>query len=1292
MSKKKKLGDLITDNKENAEKLSAADIKVASDKDTKEKKISKLILENKQNSEELSAAYKIIATQEKEIKKQAEALIRADKEKEKQRTELISAKKELAHKAELTIINKELNLQIIERKKTEEALKESNEKYSKAFQSSPYSMTISSLKEGRFIEVNDAFTMIFGFTREEALSNSTIGLDLWKDTEERNSVISALRSGKDVEGKEFAFRKKNGEIGIGLFSAKIIYINKEPYIISSIDDITERKQAEKLLKESEQKSTSIMENSADAIFIANQQGKYVYTNKAVSAMLGFTSDEMKNKTIADISPPNKTEEYFKFFKQKLNKGKGVTEIELLKKDGNYISTDLNAVILPDGTIYGSCRDITERKKAEEALKASETKYHAIFENVQDVFYQTDLAGTVLEVSPSIENILGFSRNEIIGKPITKLSFDFKSKDMFFYKLKENGELRDYELRLKTKTGEFKYTSINAQLIFDADGKPNHIDGVIRDITQRKLDQVELQASKEFLKNIINVVASPVFVKDDNYKYVLANNALCSLLKIPIEKIIGSTDSEYFPEEQLKVFTEKDNEVLKTGKKNINEEYLTDGTGKVRTIVTKKTLYTDTAGNKFLVGVINDITERKQAENDLIIRNKLNLLKAKVWEAVSNKSTNEADLINLMLEEAGNVLNISRASFFQLDEKKKSFVAKYMWYLPEVGSTKKVEIPAKYVKSYLGQESFQIPLQLNKTIRFFASPILKQYNIKSWMAVAFGNKQNPSGLFSFTDCNREREWSDLEIEVLIDLSNIFKSFTIQRKAEESLLKLSYAVEQSPVSIIITNLDGNIEYVNPKVTEITGYKPVELIGKNPRIFNSSEKPKSESQNLWETISSGKQWFGEFHNKKKNGELYWGAASISPITNERGEITHYMAIEEDITERKKTELELIKAKEKAEESDRLKSAFLTNMSHEIRTPMNGILGFAELLKEPNLSTDEQNSFIEIIGKSGQRMLNTINSIIDISKIESGLVKVNIKEANINEKMEFAYKFFNPEVESKGIQFFLKYGLPDKEAIINTDNEMVYGILTNLVKNAIKFTHKGSIELGYVLKSDSDPAELEFYVKDTGIGIPKDRLDAIFDRFIKADIEDKQAFQGSGLGLTISKSYVEMLGGKMWIESEEGRGSTFYFTIPYNIESEDKNVIGNAVPADNNEVKIKNLKILIVEDEEISGMLLEIMVNTFAKKILKARTGVEAIEACRLNPDIDLILMDIQMPQMNGYEATLQIRQFNKDVIIIAQTAFGLSGNREKAIEAGCNDYILKPIKKDHLVELMEKYFQKE
>jgi CheY-like chemotaxis protein/anti-sigma regulatory factor (Ser/Thr protein kinase) len=318
---------------------------------------------------------------------------------------------------------------------------------------------------------------------------------------------------------------------------------------------------------------------------------------------------------------------------------------------------------------------------------------------------------------------------------------------------------------------------------------------------------------------------------------------------------------------------------------------------------------------------------------------------------------------------------------------------------------------------------------------------------------------------------------------------------------------------------------------------------------------------------------------------------------------------------------------------------------------------------------------------------MLNIINDIVDISKIEAGLIKLKMSESNINEQVEFIYTFFKPEVEAKGMKLSFNNPLPAKEATITTDREKLYAILTNLVKNAIKYTEEGEIEVGYSKKGGT----LEFYVKDTGIGIPEDRHAAIFERFVQADIEDTKARQGAGLGLAITKSYVEMLGGNIWVESEEGSGSTFYFTLPYNAESVIETIAQQLVSSGKTDTTRK-LKILIAEDDEVSGMLIDITVKKFGKEILKVRTGVEAVEACRDSPDIDLILMDIRMPEMGGYEAAKQIRKFNKVVVIIAQTAYGLSGDREKSIEAGCNDYISKPINKDELLSLIQKYFGKQ
>ncbi|MCK9640974.1 MAG: ATP-binding protein, partial [Prolixibacteraceae bacterium] len=358
-------------------------------------------------------------------------------------------------------------------------------------------------------------------------------------------------------------------------------------------------------------------------------------------------------------------------------------------------------------------------------------------------------------------------------------------------------------------------------------------------------------------------------------------------------------------------------------------------------------------------------------------------------------------------------------------------------------------------------------------------------------------------------------------------------------------------------------------------------------------------------------------------------------------------------------------------------------SNMSHEIRTPMNGILGFAELLKEPNLSGDEQQEYIKIIEKSGVRMLNIINNIVDFSKIEAGLMKVANKETNVNENLEFVYTFFRPQAEEKGMRLIIGNTLTAKEAKINTDREKLYSILTNLIKNAIKYTDEGTIEVGCVKKGDF----LEFYVKDTGIGIPKMRQTAIFERFIQADITNVQARQGAGLGLSISKAYVEMLGGKIWVESEPDKGSSFFFTIP-NASGKEDNADQKFTPTEKEKHPLKNLKILIAEDDETSKMLISITVKDYCKEVIETTTGIEAVEICRKNLDIDLILMDIQMPEMNGHEAARQIRRFNKKVTIIAHTAFGISGDREKAIEAGCNDYLAKPVNKAELLAMIQRY----
>jgi PAS domain S-box-containing protein len=507
------------------------------------------------------------------------------------------------------------------------------------------------------------------------------------------------------------------------------------------------------------------------------------------------------------------------------------------------------------------------------------------------------------------------------------------------------------------------------------------------------------------------------------------------------------------------------------------------------------------------------------------------------------------------------------------------------------------------------------------------------------------------------------------------------------------------------LILDAETGMIDDVNPFLIEMLGYTKDQFIEKQiwdigcfkdiaankEKFMELRRKNYVRYDNLPLQTANGKKINVEFVSNvyvESNQEVI--QCNIRDITErKRAEQVLVVANNElayQVEENRKRALELIKSKEKAEESDRLKSAFLANMSHEIRTPMNGILGFSSLLKEPGLTGDMQQEYIRIIEKSGNRMLNIINDIIDISKIESGLMEFNPKVSNINEMFEYIYNFFKPEVERKGMNLFVKKSDHLRPVIIITDQEKLYAILTNLVKNAIKYTSQGFIEIGFGVKGNN----LEFFVKDTGIGIPPNRQKAVFERFIQADISDKQAYQGAGLGLSIAKAYVELLGGKIWMDSVELMGTTFYFTLPFTaattLETDFKQ---NAMVAESVN-QVKSLKILIVEDDETSEKLMAIGVGNLARHILRATTGAEAVRICHEHPDLDLVMMDLQMPVMDGFEATRQIRAFNKDVIIIAQTAFAFVSDRKKALEAGCNDYIAKPVLKDELHSVIEKYFR--
>lgn len=1164
---------------------------------------------------------------------------------------------------------------------------------------------------------------------------------------------------------------------------------------------------------------ALIDLSTDSIFIL-QDGIIRYANPNLLQIFGYTLNELIGIKFSEFVNPKELEKVNSIF-VKREKGENSPlkyETSARLKNGKFIDVEVLVVQINFEGIPAfqvALRDITKRKIAER-------KYRNIIDFAPIGVYQLSKNGDILLVNKEMAIILGYENvDDLISKNISEFYYNDEEQEKLTekYGTIENSFVKNVEIKFRKKDGTAIWILMTARALEDGNGETISYDGFVMDTSTMKSNELQLKQRvqiEELFNEISYQFVRGTYLETDK----LINSAL--------EKIGRFTEVD-----RAYVFLLENDSTLMSN----THEWCNDGIepqiNDLQQLSTNALPWWMDRMNKFLIiqfDNIEDLPDEAATEQSMLEKHGVisilvlpmisdgklegfvgfdSVASKKMWNGYDLKMLETmSDLLTAQLSRAKRIKDLNEAKN-AAEEGEKKFKSLFydntstmLLIDPNTGNIVDVNMSACKYYGYSYQQF--------KTLNISQINMLSEQEIKNEMQKAFVEERQ---YFNFKHKLASGKIRDVEVhsgKVNVSGNNLLYSIvhdnTERKQVEKEVLKLRKAIEQSPISIIITDLKGVIEYANPFTSELTSYESNELLGQNPRILSSGIHPKVFYKELWETILSGNVWQGEMCNKKKDGEFYWEHVIISPIKNNDGEITHFVGIKEDITEKREihkrlrflansleqvgecvsitnnedillyvnnafattygyakdeligkhmslflpddvspsqiekhfsdmkkgngngelinkrkdgslfpillstsvvedennnqiafigvardiTELnkhtdELIASKEKAEESDRLKSAFLTNMSHEIRTPMNGILGFTSLLLEPDLSEETKDEFTKIIHKSGERLLNTVNDIIEISKIEAGLVEVKKSDLDVIEVLKNLDDFFKPQAKEKGLILSLENKSEETKLKINTDKSKFESILTNLIKNAIKYTDIGKIEVSYCVNNEF----VQICVKDTGIGVPQNRINAIFNRFEQADIADSRALQGSGLGLAIAKSYVEILGGKIWVESIEGEGSTFCFTVPNLFETMKPDLNIQDEKTENMEKILSKLKILIVEDDEVSADFLEIILKDFAKKVIQANSGEQSIELCKINPDIDVILMDIKIPGINGFEATKRIREFNKNVIIIAQTAYALSGDREKAIDAGCNDYISKPIIKDELIIKIKKAF---
>jgi len=767
----------------------------------------------------------------------------------------------------------------------------------------------------------------------------------------------------------------------------------------------------------------------------------------------------------------------------------------------------------------------------------------IIESTHTLIVGLDKNHIIKKFNTGAEKITGYSRQEVIGKDWFHIFFPNEIyQEMESVWEKAWGiQSHSYINPILHKTGQKLIISWQSTGIYDDEDDSKHLlISIGKDITASTL--IEDQINK--LSAAVKQSPSIIVITDKAGKIEYVNPKFSIITGYSAQEVIGQTPRLLKSGYHLPEIYDKLWQIISMGgewrgefknkKKNGDLFWESASISPIYNQQGKITNY---------VKVAEDISDKKKTE---LIQNILyNIANA----AVTTKSIEE--FISHIQRELSAIINTSNFYIAFYDKQDDSL--SFPYYSDSNDKFTKASAYKSLSKIVLDSGSSLLADMKVKKKLLEEGKLLNHGSLsKVWLGVPLKSKKSTIGVLAVQDYENENAYDSTDQLLLefiadqISLSLEMKNTEMQLKESENRFRNLF--DELGDAVYVTMIEGKkrgkILEANQAASIQTGYSKDELlqmnIVKDICVANSAELDMV----TWnQKLDAGERIKSKEKKRKKDGTEFWTEVVLTPFTYKG--IRASLSINRDITERIEAENKLKEALEKAKESEELKSAFLANMSHEIRTPLNGIIGFTALLKEPGLSQEEIEMYTDVIDRSGDRLLNTVNNLIDISKLESGQMKVINSKVNINEQLENLYLFFKQQAEDKGLLLSHHTELDKTSSVIVSDLEKFYGIFTNLINNAIKYTSKGSVDFGYHLKDERETRQIEFYVQDTGMGIPKNIHHNIFDRFVQADLSLSSKYEGAGLGLSITKAYIELLHGRIWVESEEGVGSTFYFTI---------------------------------------------------------------------------------------------------------------------------------------------------